>query len=264
MRPLIGLSLLLTAIPAATTDLQAQVAPEPAQIRASGTAHRALRPELATLTLSFTGTGRSPASAGRAVAMRADSLRRAFVALGIPRDSLISGSRWYWWRGRIEVQTAQRQVVHPATAPSYNQTYSVVTDTTYRASDQIDVHIRDLTRVGAVIDSALAHGVIEITPVRFTATPSPELQEALTREATADAMRQAATLAEASHVRLGRLLSLSTQPEPRYSSDSWAYSLQSGLQPTEVTSAGGDGSTTVVQPSITVNVTVYARWEILP
>src|SRR6266704_3354444 len=40
---------------------------------------------------------------GSRVASRADSLRRALATLGIPRDSLVNRSRWYWWRGRIEV-----------------------------------------------------------------------------------------------------------------------------------------------------------------
>lgn len=258
MRGLIGISVLFAAFAGVAPALiaQAPTAPETRQIHAAGTAHRGVRPELAILTLSFTAAGRTPAAAGRAVALRADSLRRALSAVGIPHDSLISGSRWYWWRGRIEQQTVQHQVQRPGT-PTSGLTSVWITDTTYRASDAIEVHVRDLSRVGAVIDSALAHGITDITPIRFSAATSPALQDELTREATANAMRQAETLAGASHSRLGRLLYLSTQPENRYAYDGYALAEQSGL------GASAEG-TTVVQPSITISVTAYGRWEILP
>lgn len=258
MRGPIGLSLLFAALAGVAPHLNAQAASalEIPQIRASGTARRGVRPELATLTLSFTAAGPTPGAAGRAVALRADSLRRALSAAGIPHDSLLTGSRWYWWRGRIEQTVAQRQVPRQPTATP-GPTMVWITDTTYRASDAIEVHVRDLTRVGAVIDSALAHGITEITPVRFSAAASPALQDELTREATAGALRQAETLAAASHTRLGRLLSLSTQPENRYDYAPYVLSEQAG------TGGSDAGSTTVVQPSITITVSVYGRWEIL-
>jgi uncharacterized protein YggE len=186
----------------------------------------------------------------------ADSLRRAFSASGIPLDSLVSGSRWYWWRGRIEMSVSSRYVQRQTTAsPQMVQ----VIDTAYKASDAIEVRVRDLSRVGSVIDSALAHGVTEISPVRFSATPSPDVQDAITRDATRTARRQAEAMASASGLRLGRLLALSTQPEGRYGYDPY------GLAEVTIASYGNEpGATTVVQPSITVTTTVYGRWEVLP
>lgn len=251
----------LLALPGWRTEpvaAQAPAAPEVAQVRAAGTARRGLRPDLATLTVQFSAIGKTPIVAGRLVAMRADSLRRAFSASGIPLDSLISGSRWYWWRGRIEATTSSRYEARQVTSASPVTSVQII-DTVYRAFDAIEVRIHDLSRVGSVIDSALAHAVTDISNVRFSATPTPAVQEAITREATAIAIRQAQAMASASGMRLGRLLGLSTQPEVRYDRDVFA-SLS------EAASAGNydPGATTVVQPSIPISITVYGRWEVLP
>src|SRR5207237_3406710 len=110
--------------------LTAQTAPvtsDVSQVRTEGSAKRSLRPDLATLTVQFTADGMSPTDAGRNVAMLADSLRRAFRGIGIPQDSLISGSRWYWWRGRVETQVSSRWVQHPG-SPTMRPTSEQVAD----------------------------------------------------------------------------------------------------------------------------------------
>lgn len=178
-------------------------------VQTAATAQRSVRPGLAILTLTFAARGRTPAAAGEALASRADSIRRALQALGIPHDSLITGSRWYWWRGRVEMVVETHSVgkgsdrggVRPA---------ETVQDTSYRATDAIEVHFHDLKRVGAGIDSALAHGITEISPIRFQATDISAAQEDALREATVRARRQASAIAEASGGRLGRTLSLTT------------------------------------------------------
>src|SRR2546425_11420880 len=93
------LAVIGTAAPAQTRPDR----PETPEVRTAATLQRNVQPDLATVTLQFTGDGATPAQAGSRVASRADSLRRALATLGIPRDSLVNRSRWYWWRGRIEV-----------------------------------------------------------------------------------------------------------------------------------------------------------------
>src|SRR5688572_19065082 len=73
------------------------------EVRTVGMAQRTVRPDLAVVTLEFSAVGANPREAGQRVAARADSLRRALHEIGIPRDSLVSGSRWQWWGGRLEV-----------------------------------------------------------------------------------------------------------------------------------------------------------------
>jgi uncharacterized protein YggE len=230
----------------------------PSEIRTSATAKRFARPDLATVKLSFTADGATPLEAGRALAARADSLRRALGKLGIPNDSLITASRWYWWRGRIQSVPGSRCVPLPERTPD-GRTCMMVNDTTYRAHDAIEVHLHDLSRIGAVLDTAMAHQITDISELQFRATDVNAAYEDALKEATAMARRQADAVAAASGTRVGRILSLSTYQEPR------GPYLTYGLAGASVDS--GDASsgpgTTVVQPSIPVMATVYARWELV-
>src|SRR6266702_360456 len=215
-----------TAAPAQTRPDR----PETPEVRTAATAQRSVQPDLATVTLQFTGDGATPAQAGSRLASRADSLRRALATLGIPRDSLVNRSRWYWWRGRIEaiagpVKFAPRST--PGADPRFNYP---VQDTTYRAHDAIEVRIHDVSRVGAVVDTALGRGITDISEVRFTATDV--------------SAPQAEAMAAAGGLQLGRVLSLNTEADyaSRYGWDDFA------LRGVTVSTAGtvGDGSSTVV------------------
>ncbi len=260
-RPLI-FAAALAAVPAAARA-QTPDRPETPQVRTAATVQRSVQPDLATVTLQFTGEGATPAQAGSRLASRADSLRHALATLGIPRDSLVNRSRWYWWSGRIEtipgpVKIAPRST--PGSDPRFNYP---MRDTTYRAHDAIEVRIHDVSRVGAVLDTALGRGITDISEVRFTATDVSAAQIEALREATVRARKQAEAIAAAGGLQLGRVLSLSTQAEyaSRYGWDDF------GLRGVTVTTAGtvGDRSpTVVVQPSVPVSVTVYGRWELIP
>ena len=129
-------------------------------------------------------------------------------------------------------------------------------DTLYRASDAIQVRVRDLSKVGAVIDSALAHGILQISNLAFSATTTEGVREELLREATLQAKRQATAIAEASGGRLGSAITLGTDPGP-----------QAGWGPEAITLTAGSidgGATQVIHPSIPVAITVYGRWALLP
>jgi uncharacterized protein YggE len=221
-------------------------------VQTAATAQRSVRPDVAILTLTFSALGHSPAAAGEALAARADSMRRALQALGIPHDSLITGSRWYWWRGRVEMVVATRYAEKGTDARGVRPALSFQ-DTSYRATDAIEVHFHDLRRVGAGIDSALAHGITEISPVRFLATDVSAAQEDALREATARARRQATAIAEAGGGRLGRTLSLTTEREGASRFDFSLESAGESVRP----------ETEVIAQTIPVRVTVYGKWELL-
>src|SRR5436309_11078841 len=155
-----------TAAPAQTRPDR----PETPEVRTAATVQGSVQPELATVTLQFTAEGATPAQAGSRLASRADSLRRALATLGIPRDSLVNRSRWYWWSGRIEtipgpVKIAPRST--PGADPRFNYP---MRDTTYRAHDAIEVRMHDMSRVGAVLDTALGRGITDISGRWFTRT----------------------------------------------------------------------------------------------
>lgn len=254
--------LLLIGIISPTIEIHGQtsssVQPGIPDVVAVGTAQRSVRPDLATITLQFTGDGKTSGAAGIRVASRADSLRRALTAVGIPRDSLVSNSRWYWWRGRVDVVPQAMRSVPRITVGPEGQTRDMVQDTLYRAHDAIQVRIHDLSKVGAVLDTAMAHGVTDVSGVQFSATDLTAAQDEALREATTRAKRQAEAMAAASGAQLGRVLSLSTQSDnpDRYLFASGYASLTGQQNP-------GTPGTVVVQPLIPVSVTVHGRWELI-
>ena len=238
-------------------SLDAQVRPEdsaPPQVRTAATAERSVQANLAIVTLQFFSEDTTPAAAGRKLAAKGDSLRRALGTLGIPRDSLVNRSRWYWWRGRIEaVPQPVRYIQRDTPTRRYSES---VQDTIYRAHETIEVRIRDLGNVGAVLDTVMGRGITQISDVQFSATNVTAAQEDALREATVRARRQADAIAAASGMTLGPVLSLSSQPVSRYD---YSPVMLSGTV-AGARSDGGNMGTVIVQPSIPIAVTVYGTW----
>ena len=243
----------------------AQAGSDKPQIQTSASATRSVPANQATLTLQFTAEDSTPALAGRRLALRADSVRRTLTALGIPRDSLITASRWSWGSDRMQSFTSPRCLtpalpghtcvqVQDSTFVNSRVTWTrPVYDTLYRAREVIEVHAGDPALVGTVIDSALALRITEISNIRFMATDVRGAQLAALEEATGRARQQGEVIAAASGGRLGKVISLSTsEDEGRYSG---------GLRMVEVTASSVSGSTQVTAPVVPVTVTVYARWE---
>lgn len=246
--------LLLITLTVVGASVRAQSVPsDTAEIRTAATGRRSVRPDLATVTLQFHAVDSTPRRAGERLAGRADSVRRTLVALGIPRDSLLTGSHWYWWPGRLEVVPRSRCV--PAADPRMGCVQ--VVDTTYRARESIEVRIRDIAKVGAVIDAALAHGITELSPIRFSATDVRAAHADALREATLRAREQAEVIATAGGGRVGRVISLSTEAD--------YVDPYRGLGQIVVTgdSQGAPG-TEITAPGVTVAVTVYGRWRFVP
>lgn len=226
--------------------------PDSAVISTSATVTRSVRPNLATFTLQFFVVDSTPGVAGEHLARRADSLRRALVAIGIPRDSLVTGSRWYWWPGRVETVPTQTCVA----SPNPRLGCTPLPDTSYRVRESIEVRIRDLSRIGTAIDIALAHGITDISPIHFSATDTRSVESELLQEATRRARERAEMIATAHGGGLGRVLWLSTQPDyyERYS-------------PVEIRASAASAQrsgTEVTAPSVTLGVTVYGRWRLNP
>jgi uncharacterized protein YggE len=213
-----------------------------------------LDPDLAIVTVRFAAVGTSPLIAGRFVAARADSLRRAFQTLGVPRDSIITGSRH-----NSPVETASRVDVVIGPGERFpNGAYRM--DTTYRVRETLAIRIRDLSKVGPVIDSAFAHGVIDIPPISFVATNTEDARLSATREATQRVRAKATAMAAANGGRLGRTIMLSTDGGGGYYDDrDDLVAITSAAYTAGRTTGAG---TIIVGPQIRITVTVTGRWEL--
>jgi uncharacterized protein YggE len=222
------------------------------EVRTVGTAQRSVRPDLAVVALEFSAVGATPREAGQRVAARADSLREALHRIGIPRDSLVTGSRWQWWGGRLEVLPGATR--HTPPPPGTSGPTLMQQDTAYKAHEVVEVRIRDLSKVGAVIDVALGLRITQISGIRFSAGKTDAAREEALREASVNARKQAMTIAEASGAKLGRIISLSTQP----GYDERLNGVEVMLRASEAGSR-----TKIVEPLIPVTVSVHGHWELV-
>ena len=250
--------LLVSALVGFPLSLASQGTPSrtaPPEVRTAASAERGVPPDLATINVQLLAQGATPGDAGRQLAAKAAGVRRALNALGIPHDSIVNRSRWYWWRGRIEtVPQPVRYVQRQTPTRVYSEPEQ---DTLYRAHDAIEIRIRDLGKLGAVLDTLMGLGLTDISPVQFSATNVTAAQQQALREATVRARGQAEAMAAASGMSLGEILSLSTQADEGY-----------GYSPFQLSGVvsrvdGGEASTVIVQPAVSVSVTVYARWALV-
>ena len=107
----------------------------------------------------------------------------------------------------------------------------------YVASNQVRVESRDLTKVGDLIDAAIAAGANRTDMLSFNLeNRSPHLREAL-KEAGAEARAQAESIAEALGVKLGAVQNASTagvpMPVPIYKERMMAMAADQASTPVE-------------------------------
>ncbi|EJF89149.1 SIMPL domain-containing protein [Bartonella tamiae] len=94
--------------------------------------------------------------------------------------------------------------------------YPVAVDTTtpseaeqtYRVSNSLTVRIRDLDNAGKMFDQAMNLGINAVNGISFTNADQKPFYVVARKNAVAEAMEKAKTLAEAAHVKLGSVLSI--------------------------------------------------------
>jgi len=122
----------------------------------------------------------------------------------------------------------------------------------YVGRNVVEVNITTLSRVGEVIDAALARGATNVTNVSFSSTRADSAQLAAIAVATASAQRQAQSLATAMGGTLGPLMQATTAA--LRTGGLFQYALRTSAQTT------GDGSSINPAP-ISVEASVSARWK---
>ena len=84
----------------------------------------------------------------------------------------------------------------------------------YTASNQVTVRLRDLARLGALLDKVVSAGATDIRGIAFDLQERNRLLDDARRRAVEDARRKAALYADAAGVRLGALMTLSEESMP--------------------------------------------------
>jgi len=115
--------------------------------------------------------------------------------------------------------------------------------TGYRVTNSVRITVRDLPRLGTILDKVVTLGSNRINGIEFALDDAEKLRDAARRKAVADATRKARLYAESAGVRLGDVLSISETtaypPRPVYrarlqAAPAAAVPVQSGEQSIQV------------------------------
>jgi uncharacterized protein YggE len=158
-----------------------------------------LAPDMAILSLTLTREAETARIALDANSSAMKDVLAAMKAEGIEaRDLQTSGF------------SIQPRYTYPAPRTSGDREAPKITGYTVRNS--LDVRVRDIGKIGAILDLSVSLGVNEGGNIMFT---NDDPSEAITQarvKATKNAMDKAKTLAGAAGVKIGRVLEISEQP----------------------------------------------------
>jgi uncharacterized protein YggE len=162
----------------------------PRTITVPGQGRVSVRPDLAELRVGISLTEETVPAARTAGAVALRAVLSRLRSLGI-RD-----------------QDIQTSIVSMTPAYDYSSDRNGPRLIGYALTNSVSVTVRDLDRVGDVIDGALTSGATTLDNVAFrVADPSPAQREARER-AVADARARAETLAASAGVRLGGVVAI--------------------------------------------------------
>ncbi len=121
----------------------------------------------------------------------------------------------------------------------------------FRASNHVTVRVRDVAKVGNVIDTLVSAGANDIGGIDFMVSGASKLLDAAREQAIADARRKAEIYAKAAGVTLGTPFNISEEGSP-------------GPMPFRKLSSGMAAATPIAQGEETLAVTVNVSWAIKP
>jgi uncharacterized protein len=192
-----GAMVLLAALPASGAAQFSQ-RPDPVRpvLTVSASAEVELVPDRASLGVAVETRGRTAAEAASANARLQTAVIDAIKAAGVPATQL---------------RTAALSVSPEYQYPEGGGRPTIVG---YQASNRVTVEMRDLSRVGAVLDAALAKGATSVDGPRFSASDPSAARKAALEQAVRKARGEAEAIATAAGVRLGGVLEISSDESP--------------------------------------------------
>jgi uncharacterized protein YggE len=163
----------------------------PAAISVTGEARVSVPPDLAEITAGVTSEAKTARDASEANNAAMGRVLLALKGAGIAEK---------------DYQTS-RLSLQPQSAPN-RVSSGPIQITGYRASNNVTVRLRDVSKVAAVIDILVGAGANEIGGINFSVSEASKLLDDARTEAIADARRKAEIYAKAAGVTLGAPLSI--------------------------------------------------------
>ena len=166
----------------------------PRQISVTGDSTITVAPELATITLGVTEEAEEAGMAMRAVSEAMGAVIAELKEAGIaPEDMQTRQVSMHpvWSQDRSYDSGGKRKI------------------TGFQASNTLMLRVRDLDRLGPVMDAVLAAGANNFQGLSFGVEDPEAIADRIRGEAVKDAIRKAAQLAEAAGMELGPVRSIS-------------------------------------------------------
>ena len=158
-------------------------------ITVSGMATAKGKPDIAFVTLGVTTDDKDAGKAAQANARAITAVINAILNSGVQK---------------ADVETVQYSV-----SPIMNYQQSPATTTGYRVSNVVRVKLKDLTKIGSVIDRAVDSGSNGVQGVRFDLEDSTKLRHKALLDAVKKAEADAELMAKTLGVKLGKVVSAS-------------------------------------------------------
>lgn len=111
----------------------------------------------------------------------------------------------------VEARDIQTSGLSLSPVQNYSQDNKPPVITGYMAQNMVSVRVRDLARLGSVLDTLVTAGANEINGISFTREDTTEAEDAARAKAVAAARHKAEVMAEAAGMKLGRLIALSDE-----------------------------------------------------
>lgn len=167
----------------------------PGQITIIGDGQVSAAPDIATVSTNVVTAGKSARQAMDANTKAMAEVIERFKTAGIaPRDLSTSGF------------SVQPRYVHPKQQDGSTGAPSI---DGYEVRNGVTVRVRELGKLGAVLDTAITAGANEINGITFDVAEPASLLDKAGIAAVKDARRRAELYAEAAGVKVGRVVSIS-------------------------------------------------------
>lgn len=172
-----------------------------------------------TITVSATGQAVAVPDMARVqsgVVAEAASAREALSANSAAMEKLIAGLKQNGVDGK-DIQTASFRLEPRYTNPREGR--PPVIDG-YRAVNQVEVAVRDLDKLGLILDQLVTLGANQMNGLNFEVSTAETLRDEARKDAIANAKRRADLFAAAAGAKVGQVISISegsaSPPQPRF------------------------------------------------
>lgn len=183
--------LLLIALPSVAADGERE------RIIVTGEGSVAVAPDMAVVQMTVTREGKT---AREALSENSAAMRKVLDAMS--KEGI----------AKSDLQTANFSISPNYTRPSRNASdYEAPRIVGYTVRNGLTVRVRDMAKVGEVLDRAVTLGVNEGGHIQFTNADTAAVMEKARIAAVKQARRKAQTLAEAAGVSVGSVLEISEQ-----------------------------------------------------